>query len=152
MQKTVIILLTTLFLGCHSINYDKLPGNSIDELDTFIVDRMELSKKPGLSLIVTQGEDVILKKQYGYRDIGKKLNVEEDTPFTISSVSKLIVGVAVMQLNESNKIDLNEDINDYIDFNVSNPNFPEKTITVKMLLNHSAGLKMNFPRLCFTKN
>ena len=60
----------------------------------------------------------------------------------IGSVSKTITATAVLKLYETGKIDLNSNINDYLDFIVSTQITPTKPITVKQLLTHTSSIKM----------
>jgi len=71
----------------------------------------------------------------------------DSIPFTdstflrIASISKMFTGMAVLQLVEEGKIELDRDINSYLDFKLSNPNYPKIPITIRMLLNHTSTLQ-----------
>ena len=64
----------------------------------------------------------------------------ENTAFILASVSKTVVAVAVMQLVERGLLDLDEDVNSHIPFSFRNPNFPNTSITARMLLTHTSSL------------
>jgi len=66
--------------------------------------------------------------------------VTEDTQFMIASISKIVTGVAVLQLYEQNLLSLDEDINTYITVKVIHPHFPDVPITPRFLLQHRSGL------------
>ena len=62
---------------------------------------------------------VLLQKGYGYADVEKKMPVDpEQTLFRPGSVSKLFTWTAVMQLVERGKLDLDADVNQYLDFKI----------------------------------
>ncbi len=63
-----------------------------------------------------------------------------DTVYMIGSITKTFTSTALLQLNENNKIGLDIDINAYLPFNVRNPDYPNISITTRMLLSHRSGL------------
>jgi len=67
------------------------------------------------------------------------------TVYMIGSIDKTFIGTAIMQLYEQGLIDLDADVNTYLPFNVRHPNYPEKAVTVHMLLTHKSGLIHDFP-------
>ncbi|UCD01101.1 MAG: beta-lactamase family protein [Promethearchaeota archaeon] len=66
-----------------------------------------------------------------------------DTVYMIGSITKTFTATAILQLNESNLVNLNDDINKYLPFDVRHPDYPSKNITIRMLLTHTAGLSQN---------
>ena len=62
----------------------------------------------------------------------------------MASCSKPVTSLGIMKLYDKGKLDLDDDINDYLSFEVSNPNFPEETITFRMLLSHTSSLRDNW--------
>jgi len=63
-----------------------------------------------------------------------------ETVYQIGSVSKTFVSTAILQLHERGLIGLDDDINEYLPFNVRHPEYPDKSITVRMLLTHQSGM------------
>ena len=62
----------------------------------------------------------MLKKGYGYSDITKKTPVDPDTSmFRLASISKLFTWVSVMQLSEQGRLDIDADVNNYLDFKIA---------------------------------
>ena len=64
--------------------------------------------------------------------------------FILSSISKTITATALLQLYEDGLINLDDNINDYLAFNVHNPNYQSSAITFKMLLSHVSSIKDNW--------
>jgi CubicO group peptidase (beta-lactamase class C family) len=95
----------------------------------------------GATFAAVQDGQVFLAKGYGYADVEKKKPVAADrTLFRPGSVSKLFTWTAVMQLFEQGKIDLNADVNSYLqDFKIP-ATFPEP-ITMTHLLTHTPGFE-----------
>lgn len=108
-------------------------------VDSLMIKKMEEYKIPGAAVILVDRRHILLSHGYGYADIGNKIPVDPNrTLFRIASVSKLVVGTAVMQCVEKGLLDLHADINLYLkDFKIKNT-FP-KPVTLADLLTHSAG-------------
>jgi CubicO group peptidase (beta-lactamase class C family) len=65
---------------------------------------------------------------------------ESPTPARIASISKLIVALGVMRLVEEGKLDLDRDVSDYLGWSLRNPTFPDRPITLRLLLSHRSSL------------
>jgi CubicO group peptidase (beta-lactamase class C family) len=70
---------------------------------------------------------------------GRRVTV--DDPFRVASVSKLVVAIGVMQLVEAGKLDLDRDVSDYLGWRLRNPSFPDRSITLRMLLSHTGSVR-----------
>ena len=93
----------------------------------------------GVVAVVKDGK-VLFAQGYGYADLETRTPVSPaDTLFRIGSVSKLFTWTAVMQLVEQHKLDLDRDINDYLDFKIP-PRFG-KPITLRDLMTHTPGFE-----------
>jgi CubicO group peptidase (beta-lactamase class C family) len=107
-------------------------------LDGFVPYALQQADIAGAIIIVVKDGQVFFKKGYGYADVARRLPMDPDrTIIGVGSVSKLFVWTAVMQLVESGKLDLDRDINAYLDVRIP-PSFP-KPITLRNLTTHSAG-------------
>src|SRR6185436_7595239 len=94
----------------------------------------------GATIAIVKDGKVLFSKGYGYADIEKKKPVSaEETLFRPGSVSKLFTWTAVMQLFEQGKLDLDRDVNSYIDFKI--PDAFGQPISVKNLLEHTPGFE-----------
>jgi CubicO group peptidase (beta-lactamase class C family) len=97
----------------------------------------------GAIVVVVKDGQILLSKGYGYSDAVERKPVDPDqTLFRAGSVSKLFTSTAVMQLVEQGKIDLDADINTYLDFPVVGRG--GKKITVRHLLTHRAGFEEGY--------
>ena len=91
-------------------------------------------------MVVVKDGQVLTERGYGYADVAKRLPVDPElTLFRPGSVSKLLTWTAVMQQVEQGKIDLDADINQYLDFKV--PGLDGKPITMRNLMQHTAGFE-----------
>ena len=83
---------------------------------------------------------MLTERGYGFSDVEKRTPVDPKlTLFRPGSVSKLLTWTAVMQQVEQGKIDLDADINRYLDFKV--PRLGGKPITMRNLMQHTAGFE-----------
>ena len=66
--------------------------------------------------------------------------VTADDPVRIASISKLVTALGVMKLVEAGKLNLDRDVSDYLGWKLRNPAFPDKVITLRLLLSHRSSL------------
>ncbi|HEV8181542.1 MAG TPA: serine hydrolase domain-containing protein, partial [Candidatus Angelobacter sp.] len=86
-------------------------------LDGFVPMQLEREDIAGAVVLVVKDGAIFFAKGYGYSDTEKKTPVTVDaTLFRPGSISKLFTWTAVMQLVEQGKLDLDRDINTYLDF------------------------------------
>jgi CubicO group peptidase (beta-lactamase class C family) len=94
---------------------------------------------PGVAIAFVKDGQVSFMKGYGYSEVENKISVDpEKTVFGIASVSKLFTATAVMKQYEEGSIDLNKDVNEYLQKFKIKDTFKEP-VTVKSLLTHSSG-------------
>ncbi|MHB9880538.1 serine hydrolase domain-containing protein [Pacificimonas sp. ICDLI1SI03] len=108
-------------------------------IDTMVADQLENSEVAGAVVSVVNDGEVIFNKGYGYQNIEAGTPVNPDaTLFRPGSVSKLFAWTALMQQVEQGKVDLDADINEYIDFEIPRNGF--EPITVRNLFSHTPGM------------
>ncbi|MEJ9233002.1 beta-lactamase family protein [Peribacillus butanolivorans] len=111
------------------------PGTSVfSEVDAYIAREMKRQRLPGLALGIVQGDRILYLKGYGQADSSGR-PVTPETPFGLGSIGKSITAIAVLQLAESGKIDLDAPIQRYIPTKYDGAEF----ITVRQLLNQTSG-------------
>jgi CubicO group peptidase (beta-lactamase class C family) len=107
-------------------------------LDGVVPVQLERDNIAGAVVCVVKDGQVLFEKGYGYADREKKLPVSPtETLFRPGSVSKLFTWTAVMQLQEQGKLDLDRDVNDYLDFKI--PATYPQPITLRHLMTHTPG-------------
>ncbi|MBW4332154.1 beta-lactamase family protein [Stakelama sp. CBK3Z-3] len=100
----------------------------------------------GAVVVVVKDGKILTKRGYGYADVAKRTPVDPDrTMFRVGSTSKLFTWTAVMQLVQQGKIDLDADVNQYLDFQIP-PAFG-KPITMRNLMTHTAGFEETLKHL-----
>ena len=109
-------------------------------LDGFMPLQLHRENIAGAVVLVVKDGQILYEQGYGYADVEKKTLVSPSgTLFRPGSVSKLFTWTAVMQLVERGKINLDENVNTYLDFTI--PNTFAKPITMRNLMTHTAGFE-----------
>lgn len=109
-------------------------------VDGYLPIEMERADIAGMAVAVVKDGKLLLARGYGYADRERKAPVVADeTLFRIGSVSKLFVWTAVMQLVEQGQLDLDADVQGYLDFPL--PKRDDKPLTLRHLMTHTAGFE-----------
>lgn len=109
-------------------------------IDNVIASEMKTNQFPGAVVTVVKDGQLFFQKGYGYADLEKQIPVDPSaTIFRIGSTTKLFTWTAVMQLAEQGKLDLEKDVNAYLDFKI--PGTYSEPITLKNLLSHTPGFE-----------
>jgi CubicO group peptidase (beta-lactamase class C family) len=109
-------------------------------LDGLIPYGLESGDIAGGVVVVVKDGQVVFAKGYGYSDVAAHTPVDpERTLFRPGSVSKLFTWTAVMQMVEQGKLDLDRNVNDYLDFHI--PDRSDGPITLRNIMTHTAGFE-----------
>jgi CubicO group peptidase (beta-lactamase class C family) len=120
----------------HALRHDDVEAY----FDGFFPDAMTRSDIAGAVVVVVKDGQVLLEKGYGFSDVETRAPVDPArTMFRPGSISKLFTWTAVMQLVEEGKLNLDRDVNDYLDFKI--PDAFGKPITLRNLMTHTAGFE-----------
>lgn len=143
----VVYLSTFLVINVEAKESNQLNVNSVQETIDEVINRQLVENNiPGATISIVHNQDIIYKRGYGYSDLKDELSVNpNETLFRIGSISKLFTWTAVMQLVEQGKLDLNEDINTYLDFEIPNQiynsSIKPQPITLYHLMTHTSGFE-----------
>ncbi|MFM5930077.1 MAG: serine hydrolase domain-containing protein [Novosphingobium sp.] len=72
------------------------------------------------------------------RKTGRKVTI--DDPVRVASISKLVTAIGVMRMVDQGKLNLDRDVSDYLGWTLRNPAFPDRPITLRLLLGHRSSL------------
>jgi CubicO group peptidase (beta-lactamase class C family) len=127
---------TTAAEGTHPLTAEDLDA----WLDGFMPYAIGRGDIPGAVVVVVKDGQVLTERGYGYSNVAKKTKVDpKTTMFRPGSISKLFTWTALMQQVEQGKVDLNADVNKYIDFKI--PPYEGKPVTVLNLMTHTPGFE-----------
>lgn len=111
-----------------------------DKAEADIKKIMEQFQVVGLSVAVVEGENIIYKNAFGLKNIESNTRLTEKDIFRIASISKSFSATSIMQLREKGKVSLDDDFSKLVGFKIRNPKFPEKVITLKMVMSHTSSI------------
>ena len=146
-MKNYLILLLILFCSCdvaeynpENINFDeKEYSEAFQLIDYWLEAQKDYEKLPGLTAIVTNKDETKWTGSFGLSDGVEPMKVENT--FSICSISKLFTAVAIMQLVEDGKINLDDPIQKVLPwFDINNDFKDAPELTIKSILSHSSGL------------
>ncbi len=106
-------------------------------------DLREIIKKldvVGLSVAVVKKGEIIYTHSFGLKNIETKAPLSDTDIFRIASISKSFSATSIMQLIEAGKLSLDADFSDLVGFKIRNPKFPDKAITLRMILSHTSSI------------
>ena len=146
MKRYILIVIMT-FLSCeiNEKSDDKIQFNEHDYSEAYqlieywLEAQKDYEKLPGLTAIITDKNETRWVGSYGLSDGVNPMNIE--STFSICSISKLFTSVALMQLVEDGKLNLDDRIQDVLPwFDIQNDFIDSPDLTVKSIMSHSSGL------------
>ncbi|MFK7807997.1 MAG: serine hydrolase domain-containing protein [Saprospiraceae bacterium] len=100
----------------------------------------QASDIPGFSVAIVSDKIVMYKNGFGYRNLTTKEPFTTETIQNIGSITKTFIAFALMKLVEDGKLELDDNIDQYIPFKITNPHFPNNSITIRQLATHTSSL------------
>jgi len=137
-RKLIFWLISYSLILLISLSYAQ-PNNPYSEkiktFEKFIEQQMEIDKIPGLSIGFYK-DDFFWAKGFGYADLENKTQAKANSAYRLASNTKSMVAVALLQLVEKGKVDLDAEVQRYV------PYFPRKKwpVTIRPLLGHLGGI------------
>ena len=98
---------------------------------------------PGLAISLSAREEIIYQKTMGYADTKGRVPFTLSTRINIASLSKLFIATALVQAIDEGYLTLDEDINELIPFEVTNPHHQGETISLRQLATHTSSIVDN---------
>jgi len=112
-------------------------GEVLDQLIKYWADQGYL---PGFATVVLSKDEVLFQRAYGYADLEKQKAYTLESIQNIGSVSKTLIGLALMHAVEEGKLQLEDEVNQYLPFEVANPYHPDQPIRIIQLANHTSSI------------
>jgi CubicO group peptidase (beta-lactamase class C family) len=138
---TYKLVSVSMIIGLLILNScDKSIEPNAIAIESEILEELNNFNIPSVVACIVKGDEIVWEGAYGYADIEKSELANRQTLYNIESISKLLVATSVMQLWEQGLIELESDINQYLPYDIRNPNYPNIAITPHMLLNHTSSL------------
>lgn len=146
---TLLLLITLLIPSCNgnknepnqSSSDSSSENQTIKDSLTAELDSIQKNGKiNGFAVTIVNENGTLYEKGFGYSNIETKEKYTENTLQHIASVSKTLIGIALMKANEMGKLTLDDPIQKYLPFEVLNPYHPNIPITIRHLATHSSGI------------
>src|SRR5215472_10333645 len=147
-QLLLLVLLFTVLPvaaaqgGQSATGVAPLSGPDVASIDAFVSSEMRANRIPGLSLGIVHGTQIVHLQGFGAADERGRM-VTPQTPFILGSTSKSFTALAIMQLVEAGKVELDAPVQRYLPwFRVADTKASAR-ITVRQLLNQTSGIPAN---------
>lgn len=134
-----VLWLSILFLALMPSAEAAGEDNVLEGIDQYLSESVSSLSAPGVAVALLHHGDVVYTRVWGVTG-GSKTAVTTDTPFLIGSVSKPLTALAIGQLVDAGRIDLDAPISKYLEgFSVTTPSGDPARIKVRDLLGHTSG-------------
>ena len=132
-KKLIYCLSLVLFISVNSIA-------QVENVDSAIQQILKEEKVVGLSIAVVKNNKIIYTSSFGKSNLESGAPLNNNNIFRIASISKSFSATAIMQLIESGKVDLDEDVSNLVGFPIRHPKYPETIITLRLLMSHMSSI------------
>ena len=145
MKKIIIFLFSLLLYSCtkkektHSSEF-LLAQKELTEQLTKISKQTDFN---GFGVAIVNENEVLYQNGFGIANLEPKQEYDENTVQNIASVSKTFIGIAILKAQELGKLQLDDPINKYLSFKVTNPYYPNIPITIRQLTTHTSSINDN---------
>ncbi len=145
MKKILIAIIGLLIISCKEHKTSKIDlGKQKEKIqDSLTLELNKIYEKDyinGFSVAIVDKSGILYNKGFGYADIKTKKPYTKQTIQNIASISKVVVGLALLKAQEMEVLTLDDPINQHLPFEVSNPNYPEVPITIRQLISHTSSI------------
>lgn len=136
-QSISVLICALLFIS----SYGQEKDSTVEILNQKLQSIYAKGPIVGFSVAVVDAESTRYTNGFGYADVSTKTAFTSRTIQNIASISKTVIGVALIKAQELGKLNLDDPINKYLPFSVSNPYFPKETITIRQLATHTSTIR-----------
>lgn len=139
-EITLITLCAISIVSCKKTNRET--GNEYqllgDSLTSELITLLEPGFINGFATAIVNEEGVLYADGFGLANRETNVKYTQNTIQNIGSVSKTFIGIALLKAQEMGKLNLDDPINDYLPFTITNPKYPEDQITIRHLATHTS--------------
>lgn len=137
-MKTILVFLIAIgTLGLSVIDFNSY---NMKNINAFLKDQVDNNQTPSIQYYFFDTESIIYETRYGLGNVKSNKQVDAAATYHLYSVTKTFTALAVLQLAQSEKVELNKPVSFYL------PEFPySKEITIQQLLNHTSGIPNPLP-------
>ncbi|QJP34678.1 beta-lactamase family protein [Nonlabens sp. Ci31] len=130
-----IIAITLLLASCKK-NQETSTAPTLEVYaDSLFQTSIDSAQIAGASILIFHKDKILLNKSYGFASLELSTPMPTDGIFDIGSVTKQFTAAAILKLVEAEKLSLDDDFTDYLEFDTKG-----RKITIAQLLDHTSGL------------
>jgi CubicO group peptidase (beta-lactamase class C family) len=112
----------------------------MNEIDNILIEQIKKDSTPSVQYAIFNKDSIIHRFQFGFADIKNQKKTDENTSYNAYSVTKTFTALAVLQLAEQKKLEIDQPVKKYLS------EFPYSIeITIRQLLTHSSGIPNPIP-------
>ncbi len=112
-----------------------------DSLTTRLQNANKDGELVGFSVAIIDQDQVVYTEGFGYADSKNKKTYHPNTIQNIGSISKTLIGISLLKAQELGKLHIDDPINKYLPFDVTNPTHPNTAITLRQLATHTSSIR-----------
>lgn len=146
----VVVLLISFTLYAFTTHVPSVPKKveSVTELETYLNQLTASGNPPGLSVVVVKDGEIIYNNAFGLADGPRKIKATSETTYHWWSMTKIPTAIAIMQLQEQGKLNLEDEVIKYLPwFEANYPSDDSPAITIRHLMQHTSGLPNPVPAM-----
>jgi len=146
----IIVFFVSVALYAFAPHAPSIPRkvNNVGELESYLNQLTDSGTPPGLSVVVVKNKQILYNNAFGYADKPRGIKATPNTVYHWWSMTKIPTAIAIMQLREQGKLDLDDAVTMYLPwFDVVYPSNDGPVITLRHLLQHTSGLPDTIPAM-----
>ena len=150
LTSLIMLLVASAALYAYAPHTPSTPNqvNTVSELESYLNWLTDSGNPPGLSVVVVKNEQILYNNAFGYADKPRNIKATPDTVYHWWSMTKIPTAIAIMQLQEQGKLNLDDAVTKYVPwFDVVYPSNDSPVITIRHLLQHTSGLPDTIPAM-----
>lgn len=136
MKKIIFFVTLVISWGIYPLQ----ASSQYAAADSLLADLVRSSPAVGISVAVVKNNKIVYTHAVGLKNIVRQQPLTNDCIFRIASISKSFSATSIMQLYEQGKLSLDQDVSELIGFPVRNPAYPDKIITLRLMLSHLSSI------------
>lgn len=146
MKRLLTLLLLITFSACQNDSSApppeaKSPRVAADSLTAVLTEMQEKGVINGFGVAIVGLDSILYQGGFGFADADAKVAYTHQTIQNIASISKTLIGIALLKAQELGHLTLDDPISDYLPFEVKNPHFPDQPITIRQLTTHTSSIQ-----------
>ena len=122
-------------------DYKKAIKYAVKAIDAWLPSKIQYSRIPALSVGIVHNGKLVYQRGFGFADVESRESATPDTCYRIASISKTFTAIAIMQLAERGKLNLDDKISKHLPwFKAKTKDSDSRNITIRQVLSHTSGV------------